>query len=142
MINLESIKKSRGFTYVFNEEPTIDAEYVKRLRQKLKMSQSMFAILMHVQKKTVEKWEQGKNPVTNGNAVAMVLFDQNPSLVEIFIVTHGETNLASVENEETHVLKESVFANNQNDVFNGWQSSVPNSNTSWRVQPKLSYFRK
>ena len=142
MIDLNRIRNAKGITYTIKRFPTIDGEYVKCLRKKLGMSQSLFALLMRVQKKTVEKWEQGKNPVTNGNAVAMVLFDQNPSLVEIFIVTHGETNLASVENEETHVLEESVFANNQNDVFNGWQSSVPNSNTSWRVQPKLSYFRK
>ena len=40
---------------------------------------------MRVSNKTIEKWEQGANPVTNGNAIAMVLFDKYPSLVETFI---------------------------------------------------------
>ena len=45
----------------------------------------------------------GKNPVTNGNAVAMVLFDRNPSLVETFItVEEGicEPNFDNMRNTE------------------------------------------
>ena len=90
MINLERIKNAKGITYSVKEFPKIDGEYVKRLRKKLCMSQSLFACLLHVTKKTVEKWEQGVNPVTNGNAVAMVLFDENPALVNYFIETSGD----------------------------------------------------
>lgn len=90
MINLERIKNAKGITYSIKEFPEINGEYVKRLRKKLCMSQSLFACLLHVTKKTVEKWEQGVNPVTNGNAVAMVLFDENPALVNYFIETRGE----------------------------------------------------
>lgn len=90
MINLEKIKNAKGITYSVKEFPTIDGEYVKRLRKKLCMSQSLFACLLHVTKKTVEKWEQGVNPVTNGNAVVMVLFDENPALVNYFIETSGD----------------------------------------------------
>ena len=90
MINLEKIRNAKGISYTIKAIPTIDGEYVKRLRKKLCMSQSLFACLMHVTKKTVEKWEQGVNPVTNGNAIAMVLFDNNPSLVNYFIETESE----------------------------------------------------
>lgn len=90
MINLERIKNAKGITYSVKEFPEINGEYVKRLRKKLGMSQSLFACLLHVTKKTVEKWEQGVNPVSNGNAVAMVLFDENPTLVNYFIETRGE----------------------------------------------------
>ena len=79
-------KITKFMTYHIKKFPKIDGEYVKALRNKLSLSQSMFALLMRVSNKTVEKWEQGKNPVTNGNAVAMVLFNRNPSLVENFIV--------------------------------------------------------
>lgn len=84
---IESInqKKTKGVTYVIKRIPNIDGEYVKALRHKLGLPQWLFAQLMHVSIKTVEKWEQGKNPVTNGNAVAMVLFNNDPSLVETFI---------------------------------------------------------
>ena len=78
-------KITKTTTYVIKRFPKIDGEYVKALRNKLGLSQSMFALLMRVSNKTVEKWEQGKNPVTNGNAVAMVLFNRDPSLVEMFI---------------------------------------------------------
>ena len=78
-------KITKTTTYVIKRFPKIDGEYVKALRSKLGLSQSMFALLMRVSNKTVEKWEQGKNPVTNGNAVAMVLFNRDPSLVETFI---------------------------------------------------------
>lgn len=78
-------KTMRGKTYIIKKFPHIDGEYVKRLRKKLGLTQTMFATLLRVSNKAVEKWEQGANPVTNGNAVAMVLFDQNPELVEIFI---------------------------------------------------------
>ena len=78
-------KITKSMTYYLKRFPKIDGEYVKALRNKLGLSQSMFALLMRVSNKTVEKWEQGKNPVTNGNAVAMVLFNRDPSLVENFI---------------------------------------------------------
>ena len=78
-------KITKFMTYHIKRFPKIDGEYVKALRNKLGLSQSMFALLMRVSNKTVEKWEQGKNPVTNGNAVAMVLFNNDPSLVENFI---------------------------------------------------------
>ena len=78
-------KITKSMTYYLKRFPKIDGEYVKALRNKLGLSQSMFALLMRVSNKTVEKWEQGKNPVTNGNAVAMVLFNNDPSLVENFI---------------------------------------------------------
>ena len=78
-------KGKNGITYVFKKIPNIDGEYVKTLRKKLGLSQAMFAALMKVSNKTVEKWEQGANPVTNGNAIAMVLFNKYPSLVETFI---------------------------------------------------------
>ena len=56
----------------------------------LNLSQAMFAALMKVSNKTVEKWEQGANPVTNGNAIAMVLFNKYPSLVETLIEVKDE----------------------------------------------------
>lgn len=85
MVELEKKKITKAMTYVIKPIPHIDGEYVKALRNRLGLSQWLFAELMHVSIKTVEKWEQGKNPVTNGNAVAMVLFNNDPSLVETFI---------------------------------------------------------
>ena len=98
-------KITKAMTYIIKHYPDIDGEYVKNLRKKLNLSQGMFAMLMRVSVKTVEKWEQGANPVTNGNAVAMVLFDRDPSLVNLFIEENSEwlaTHMVGepLENEE------------------------------------------
>ena len=85
MINLEKIKKAKGFSYNFKSTPVVDGTFVKTLRNRLNMSQSLFALLLNVTKKTVEKWEQGKNPVSNGNKIAILLFAQHPELVKDFI---------------------------------------------------------
>ena len=92
MVEKEKKKLTRAMMYVIKPMPKIDGEYVKALRNRLGLSQSLFAILMRVSPKTVEKWEQGRNPVTNGNAVAMVLFNNDPSLVETFIGTEEMPN--------------------------------------------------
>ena len=85
MVEQEKKKLTRAMMYVIKPMPKIDGEYVKALRNRLGLSQSLFAILMRVSPKTVEKWEQGRNPVTNGNIVAMILLDRNPSLLSEFI---------------------------------------------------------
>ena len=93
-------KITKGMTYIMKRYPDIDGEYVKNLRKKLNLSQSMFAELMRVSVKTVEKWEQGRNPVTNGNIVAMILLNRDPSLLSEFIeIEEGlpEPNFNSVK---------------------------------------------
>ncbi len=90
MIEKSEYRTRNGIGYIIKKFPNIDANYVKALRKKLGLSQTLFAILMRVSNKTVEKWEQGANPVTNGNAVAMVLFDRDPSLVNLFIEENSE----------------------------------------------------
>ena len=105
MVEQEKKKLTRAMMYVIKPMPKIDGEYVKALRNRLGLSQWLFAELMHVSTKTVEKWEQGRNPVTNGNAVAMVLFNNDPSLVETFIGTEEMPNTrlgpsVEIEDEE------------------------------------------
>ena len=105
MVEQEKKKLTKAMMYVIKPIPKIDGEYVKALRNKLGLSQWLFAELMHVSIKTVEKWEQGKNPVTNGNAVAMVLLSNDPSLVETFIGVEEMPNTklgpaSEVEEEE------------------------------------------
>jgi putative transcriptional regulator len=47
--------------------PKWEAQNVRALRQELKVSQSIFGVVLGVSKKTVEAWESGKN-VPNGSA--------------------------------------------------------------------------
>ena len=103
MINLKEIKKKKGYVIEFKRQPNVDADFVKSLRNKLKLSQSMFAELLNVKKKTVEKWEQGTNPVSNGNAVAMIIFDKHPEIAREFIEINEPIN-AVVEIEIDYLV--------------------------------------
>ena len=106
-------KTMKGKTYIIKKMPHIDGEYVKALRKKLGLTQTLFAALLKVSNKAVEKWEQGANPVTNGNAVAMVLFDHNPELVNMFIGVEDdicEPNLEQVSNKSAETTPELKLA--------------------------------
>lgn len=135
MINIEKIKNAKGYNYEFVLDPVIDSAFVKELRKKLNMSQSMFALLMHVQKKTVEKWEQGKNPVTNGNVVAMILFDKFPELVEEFI----RIKCPDVAKESIILLEEPINnLSKEKDVFTSKDINCnKNQAIHWKMQPCL-----
>ena len=131
MINLEAIKKSRGFVYTFCAHPVVDGEFVKTLRSKLKLSQTMFAMLMHVKKKTVEKWEQGKNPISNGNAVAMILFDKHPELVADFIKIEIPENISMEYSLDLEKQPKSVLKNENTFIDNYREQG--NSAFSWKL---------
>lgn len=47
--------------------PKWEAQKVRALRQELKVSQSIFGVVLGVSKKTVEAWESGKN-IPSGSA--------------------------------------------------------------------------
>lgn len=104
-------KHPKGVTYVLHKLPHVDGEYVKALRRKLGLSQSLFAWMMRVSIKTVEKWEQGKNPVTNGNIIAMYLLDRKPELLDFLLTVeeglpeHDFTRVSSNSEEVTPELK-------------------------------------
>ncbi len=52
---------------VIEPVPKWEAKTVRSLRQDLKLSQSIFGVVLGVSKKTVEAWEAGKN-TPNGSA--------------------------------------------------------------------------
>lgn len=67
--------------------PRFEGKEVKEIRNKLNLTQNMFAGLMGVSIKTIEAWEAGKN-IPNGTAQRMLeLLNENPSLIERVIIT-------------------------------------------------------
>ncbi len=78
-ITLESLKNASYLETVFADfDGKIDAAFVKNLRDKLGLTQYVFAKMLHVSKKTIEKWEQGGNPVKGGDAALLFLLDKHP----------------------------------------------------------------
>ncbi len=58
-------------TVVIEPVPQWEAQNIKSLRQELKVSQSIFGMVLGVSKKTVEAWESGKN-IPNGSAARLM----------------------------------------------------------------------
>ena len=67
-------------------ESIVTNKFVKELRQKLNMTQTVFAEILGVTKKTIEKWEQGKNPVKGCSARLLYALNENPELINKFYV--------------------------------------------------------
>ncbi len=60
----------------------IDASTIVKIRKKLHLSQSLFARLFRVSKRTLEKWEQGKTTPNEQATALILLIKKNPSLLE------------------------------------------------------------
>jgi putative transcriptional regulator len=67
---------------------TISADEIKDIRKTMGMSQSVFAIVMGVSKKTVESWEAGRyNP--DGAARRLIsILQKDPSFPERYDIVH------------------------------------------------------
>jgi len=69
----------------FNVTPvcdTISVEDIKATRKKLGMSQSVFAVVLGVSKKTVESWENGRYTPDGAARRLISMFQADPSLPE------------------------------------------------------------
>ncbi|MEI8093574.1 MAG: hypothetical protein WCG80_05135 [Spirochaetales bacterium] len=75
---------------VLEPVPKWEAQKVRALRHQLKVSQSIFGVVLGVSKKTVEAWESGKN-VPNGSASRLMEVISNDSdlLARQRIFIHG-----------------------------------------------------
>jgi len=62
-------------------EASVDNTFVKQFREKQHLTQVALANVLGVKKKTVEKWEQGANPVNGSSAVLLKLLNDNPGLI-------------------------------------------------------------
>lgn len=59
----------------------VDNCFVKQLRTRLDLTQKVFSDVLGVTKKTVEKWEQGANPVKGPTARLLYLIDSDLGVV-------------------------------------------------------------
>lgn len=119
-LDLSRFDKAKTFEIKYLDvDEIVDNNFVKNLRKKLNMTQLVFASVIGVTKKTVEKWEQGKNPVKGAAARFLYLLDLKPELInEFYVVNSYNTDITYiVENfkpiEETK--KESI----NNYIING-----------------------
>ena len=82
-IDFSILKNAESYKVSFANIDNVNANYVKKLREKLGMTQVVFATVLGVSKKAVEKWEQGKNPVARPSALIMYLIDNNEDVLKM-----------------------------------------------------------
>lgn len=89
-LDLSRFDKAKTFEIKYLDvDEIVDNNFVKNLRKKLNMTQLVFASVIGVTKKTVEKWEQGKNPVKGAAARFLYLLDLKPELINEFYVVNS-----------------------------------------------------
>ncbi len=66
---------------------------IKRLRQKLKLTQVMFAQLANVSVKTIERWETSDNVITGPIVTLVQILNQYRELAEEYVIPSKEYDL-------------------------------------------------
>ena len=94
----------------------IDKNFVKAFRLKNHLTQVALANIMGVSKKTIEKWEQGKNNINGSSAVLFKLLDDNPELLnQLYSVNTVEKHS---ESKHYQPIAEKDITLNQNSIKN------------------------
>lgn len=81
MIDISKLLESTRLEITF-ADVNVDRDFVKAFRKEHGLTQIALANMLGVTKKTIEKWEQGKNNVGGSSAVLLKLLNDNPNLIE------------------------------------------------------------
>lgn len=81
MIDISKLLESTRLEITF-ADVNVDRDFVKAFRKEHGLTQTALANMLGVTKKTIEKWEQGKNNVGGSSAVLLKLLNDNPNLIE------------------------------------------------------------
>ena len=97
-INFEAIKNATRYRLeeVAVDEIIVNGAFVKALRDKLNMSQNVFASAMGVTNRTVIKWEKGK--IKGAASRLLYLLDKDPLLIKQWF------NFGKVNNDTNQII--------------------------------------
>lgn len=124
---LSILKRSNGYKVNYVDvESEVNKDFVKELRKKLNMSQSVFASVLGVTNKTIEKWEQGKNPIKGCSARLLYLINKNEELIgELYqakaVNLQNAEYIVNVAHKSTQKIK---FNFDQNYLKNNYQNYI------------------
>lgn len=82
MINLNKLKGAKYVEVEYFVSDNVDGQYVKNLRKEKNLTQTALANILGVTKKTIEKWEQGKNKITGSSAVLLTLINNENGFLD------------------------------------------------------------
>lgn len=79
-------KKVKGLREVVKEVKApspFSKEDIVKLRKKMRVSQSAFAVLLNISTKTVQKWEQGENQPNGSSLKLLTIAKKNPKMLYV-----------------------------------------------------------
>lgn len=79
-------KKVKGIREVVREVKSpspLSKEEIVKIRKKLQVSQSAFAVLLNISTKTVQKWEQGENRPNGSSLKLLLIAKKNPKMLYV-----------------------------------------------------------
>lgn len=82
---------------------TIQGKEIRAARQRLQLTQAEFAELVHVSKKTIERWESGAKEITGPIITLLHFINEHPQLEEELIVPPRKYPLRLWYMEGNHV---------------------------------------
>ncbi len=92
-LDLSKIRNAKKYSLDFeNIDEMIDSNKIKQIREHLNMSQTFFARILGVSKKTIEKWEQGKNPIAGTASRLIHILDKRPDVLKYLYHEYQEIN--------------------------------------------------
>lgn len=68
----------------------MDAKDIQKIREKIKLSQSVFAKVLNVSSSSVRQWEQGKRTPTGSTKVLLELLKKYPNILNYRIETTSQ----------------------------------------------------
>lgn len=80
----EAFSKSGMKCEVHSVDEIVTPAFAKELRKKLNVSQRLFAKILGISEKTIEKWEQGANPIKGTSSRLLFLLDKYDGLIDEF----------------------------------------------------------
>lgn len=135
-------KKSKKEIILVKNEDKVDGDFVKKLRNDKKLTQKLFAEILGISEKTVEKWEQGKNPIKGtASRLIYILYKYEFLWSEFYreeddsksIVNKAELYIVKTEKNNDNLKKErksrkTEFSYNENKTHGSYNITYENSN--------------
>lgn len=81
-------KELKGLGVVI-PEVEINAKDIQKIRERIKLSQGVFAKILNVSSSSVKQWEQGKRTPTGSTKILLELLKKNPDILNYRVESSG-----------------------------------------------------
>lgn len=100
-----------------NYDEVVDKHFVKSLRTELELTQRVFGDVLGVTKKTIEKWEQGANPIRGTSARLIYLINKDHNLANELYQVNIVEQLATEDDDYFIMKKITPLISEKNDFL-------------------------